>query len=449
MTGGAFTWGVSTSAYQIEGGRGPGLTGESIWDRFAAAPGATHGGVDGARVSDHYHRVAEDVALMERLGIDAYRFSIGWTRVIPDGSGGISTAGLGFYDRLVDLLLDHGITPYPTLYHWDLPQPLQDRGGWPDRATVDGFVHLTDTVTGTLGDRVVNWITHNEPWVAAMLGHMEGTHAPGLRDWGAALAAGHHLLLSHGRAASLIRANVPGARVGIALDCRPAAPATAADEAAARHFDGFRNRWFFDPVFGRGYPQDVLDEYIRRGRITGPMPGFVLPGDLEEIAAPLDFLGLNYYTSLRVRSRSDENEGTGVGPGPDPPHGHTEMGWPITPEALTEFLARIHAEYRPPEILITENGASFSDGPAPDGAIHDDRRIDYLRSHIEAVGAARTAGVPVNGYFVWSLLDNLEWALGFTQRFGLVWVDFDTGARIPKDSYHWFRRLIAQRAVPG
>ncbi len=394
---------------------------------------------------DHYHRWREDVGLMAELGVDAYRFSIAWTRVLPDGEGDPNPAGLDFYDRLIDGLLEAGIEPLPTLYHWDLPQALQDRGGWPERRTVDAFERYTAVVAERLGDRVRHWITHNEPWVAAMLGYVEGSFAPGVRDWRAGLAAAHHLLLSHGRAVRVLRDIVPGARVGIALDCRPTRPASddPADVDAARHFDGYRNRWFFDPVFGRGYPEDVVADHVERGRLPAGGPEFVADGDLDEIAAPIDFLGLNYYTSLETRAGADEAEDTGVPPGPNPPDGHTEMGWPITPGALTAFLERIRDEYGPVPVVITENGASFRDGPAVDTRIDDVRRIDYLDAHVRAVAAARSKGVPVDGYFVWSLLDNLEWVSGFDQRFGLVWVDHATGRRIPKDSFHWYRDLIA------
>lgn len=438
-----FTWGVATSAYQIEGGRTDGK-GDSIWDRFAHTSGRIANGETGDVACDHYHRWRQDVDIMKELGVDAYRFSVAWTRILPEGRGRIEDRGLAFYDRLVDALLDAGIEPWLTLYHWDLPQILEEEGGWRNRATVDAFAEYTATVAGRLGDRVKNWITINEPWVAAMVGHLEGVHAPGLKDWKAALAAGHHLLLAHGRGASAIRGSVPSARVGIALDCRPSYPASdhPEDLAAQRHFDGFRNRWFFDPTFGRGYPADMMDSYRKSGRIEGDGPNWLVDGDLDVIAQPLDFLGINYYTSIVIGEGNRESEDTGVEPGPEPPDGYTEMGWPITPQALTDFLNRVSAEYSPAEIVITENGASFSDGPGPDGRVRDTRRIAYLSDHIDAVISARREGVPVNGYFVWSLLDNFEWARGYSQRFGLVWVDQLTGRRVLKDSGDWYRRLI-------
>jgi beta-glucosidase len=444
----SFVWGVATSAHQIEGGRTDGK-GESIWDRFERDGRMRD---SAAFACDHYERWREDVRLMANLGVDAYRFSVSWTRVLPDGDGAVDEAGLAFYERLVDSLLEAGIEPWATLYHWDLPQALQDRGGWPERATVAAFERFAEVVAARLGDRVRHWITHNEPWVATVLGHVDGVFAPGMNDWAKGLAAGHHILLSHGRAARLLRSVVPDAVVGIALDCRPNHPASddPADVEAARHFDGYRNRWFFDPVFGRGYPADVVADHRERGRIPpGPLP-FVREGDLDEIAAPIDFVGINYYTSLTVRAGADESEDTGVPPGPNPPEGHTEMGWPITPGALTDFLVRVQDDYGTIPIVITENGASYGDGPDGAGRIVDRRRIAYLDAHVGAVAAARERGVPVDGYFVWSLLDNLEWVAGFSQRFGLVWVDHSTGVRIPKASFAWYRDLIARHhAGPG
>jgi len=439
-----FVFGVATSAYQIEGAARQDGKGESIWDRFVREPGRIRDDATGDIACDHYHRWREDVELMASLGVNAYRFSIAWTRVLPDGDGRVNPAGLGFYDALVDALLENGIDPWVTLYHWDLPQALQERGGWPVRATVDAFVDYAELMAGALGDRVTNWITQNEPWVAAMLGHRAGVFAPGLRDWGAALAAGHHLLLSHGKAVEAIRANAAGARVGIAIDCRPnrAASQAPADVAAARHFDGFRNRWFFDPVFGKGYPQDMLAAYRNAGRILVE-PAFVRSGDLETIATPIDFLGLNYYTSLAIRAGGEESEDTGVAPGTAPPPGYTEMGWEVTPDALGDFLRRIRDDYAPRSIVITENGASYSDPPGRDGIIRDQRRIAYLQAHLEQLEVARTAGVPVDGYFVWSLLDNFEWALGYSQQFGLVGVDRDSLERIPKQSFGFYRDFIA------
>ncbi|CAN5124049.1 GH1 family beta-glucosidase [soil metagenome] len=420
--------GAATSAFQIEGGREDGK-GQSIWDTFSEAGRlADRGDI----ACDHFHRFQEDVNLLQ--GLDAYRFSIAWTRVLPDGDGEVNQKGLDFYRRLVDALREAGVEPWVTLFHWDLPQALQDRGGWANRSTVDAFLYYASVVAEALGDRVRNWITHNEPWVYATLGHIEGVFAPGISDWQSGLAAAHHILLSHGRAVPLLKE--AGGTVGIALDCRPGRPATAADVVAAAHFDGFRNRWYFDPVFGRGYPNDIEQIYRDRGRWDGSV---VHPGDLETVAAAIDFVGVNYYTSIEVREGGEESEASAVAPGPDPPPGYTEMGWEITPQALTEFLQRVAHDYQPRSIVVTENGASYSEFP------EDQRRIDYLSQHLEAVSDARDQGIPVDGYFVWSLLDNLEWVSGFSQRFGLVHVDHQTQKRTPKSSYHWYRDLIANR----
>ena len=442
-----FVFGVAASAYQIEGAWDEDGKGESIWDRFVEQPGRILGGETGRVACDHYHRYREDVALMADAGIPAYSLTTAWTRVVPSGTGPIEPRGIAFYDRLVDELLEHGITPYVTLYHWDLPQGLQDRGGWANRDTVDAFVQYAEIMSAVLGDRVKHWKTHNEPWVAAFVGHRDGVFAPGHTDFSEALTVAHHILLSHGRAVPVIRSNVPDAEVGVVLDCRPSTPASDSprDVDARRHFDGFRNRWFFDPIFGKGYPQDMIDDYRSRGRFDTTEPPFVRSGDLDEIAAPIDFIGVNYYTALTVAAGEDETEDTGVEPGPNPPDGYTEMGWPIVPAALTGFLERLHHDYGATDIRITENGASYSDGPGPDGRIHDHRRIDYLHEHLDAVADAIDLGVPVTGYFVWSILDNFEWALGYSQRFGLVWVDHETGERIAKDSLIWYSDVIASR----
>jgi beta-glucosidase len=427
-----FTWGAATSAFQIEGGRTDGK-GQSIWDTFSDNGRLQN---PGDIACDHYHRWKDDVRLMGELGLGAYRLSIAWTRVLPDGRGEVNQKGVDFYRRLIDALLEVGVEPWVTLFHWDLPQALEDEGGWPERSTVDAFRRYVEVVAAALGDRVKNWITINEPWVAATLGYIEGAFAPGRSDWKDGLAAGHHLLLAHGQAVPVIRELSEGSKVGIAIDCRPSSPASQspADEAAWQHFDGFRNRWYFDPVAGRGYPEDMVQTYRQRGRWDGSL---VYPGDLDTIATPIDFLGVNYYTTIGVEAGREESERSDVAPGPNPPAGFTEMGWEIVPSALTEFLIRLHNDYHPPSLVITENGASYSDP-------HDDqRRIDYLASHIDAVEEAIEKGVPVNGYFVWSLLDNLEWTAGFNQRFGLIHVDFETLIRTPKKSFDWYRRRIA------
>lgn len=435
-----FRWGVATSAYQIEGAVREDGRGESIWDRFCRKPGGVENGDTGDVACDHYHRSAEDVALMAELGVNAYRFSIAWPRVLPEGRGRIEPRGIGFYDRLVDLLLGKGIEPFVTLYHWDLPQALEDEGGWRNRRTVDAFVEYADIVSRALGDRVKNWITHNEPWCVATLGHLEGVHAPGLRDPTAALAVSHHLLLSHGRAVHAIRANVRGARVGIALNQLWVIPASDREEdhEAARALDGDFNRWYLDPLFGRPYPDDRVREYRRRGWLSDGALPFVQPGDEVSIAQPVDFLGINYYTCARMASGDAPGEMRALPPQGDP----TDMGWEVYPQGLCETLLRISREYQPRSIIITENGASYADGPDACGRVRDERRIDYLRGHIDACSRALANGVPLEGYFVWSLIDNFEWQFGYRQRFGLVWIDRETLQRIPKDSARWYRAFL-------
>lgn len=443
-----FIWGTATSSYQIEGAARCGGRGESIWDRFCRMPGRVENGDTGDVACDHYRRFHEDVALMADLGIPAYRFSIAWPRIIPEGRGWVKPQGLDFYSRLVDDLLERGITPWATLYHWDLPQPLQEQGGWASRDTVKAFLDYVDIVTRTLGDRVKHWFTHNEPWCIAILGHAEGAHAPGLRDGPSALAAAHHVLLSHGEAVPVIRANSTDADVGIVLNLTPAYPASGSepDRRAARVFDGGFNRWFLDPLHGRGYPGDMVEIYRQRGWLPpdGPLP-FVQPGDFESMTAPCDFLGINYYTRAIVRAEDvPESENEPATLVPPPVEEQTDMGWEVYPEGLHDILCRVHRDYRPPRLLLTENGCSYSDGPGPDGRIRDDRRIRYLRDHLAQARRAIDAGVPLAGYFAWSLMDNFEWQFGYRQRFGLVWVDPVTRNRIPKDSALWFSHLIAR-----
>jgi beta-glucosidase len=436
-----FVWGAATSAFQIEGARATDGRAPSIWDTFADA-----GRVPGIDLAgcDHYHRWEEDLDLLAALGVNGYRFSVSWSRVLPDGVGDVNERGMQFYERLVDGLVTRGIRPFLTLYHWDLPQALQDRGGWSARETVDAFAGYADLIGRRLGGRVTDWITHNEPWVATVLGHIEGVFAPGMTDWETGLRVAHHILVSHGAATDAIRERSPGAQVGIAIDCRPVSPASDSPEdiSATRHFDGFRNRWFFDPVFGRGYPEDMVEAYARAGRIPDGLESFVEPGDMDLIATPIDFLGLNYYTTLSGAAGHEESEESDSESGPEAAPGHTEMGWRIDAGGLTDYLVHLADAYRPASIVVTENGASYSDGPDSDGQVNDDRRIDYLRLHVEAVLEAKKRGVPVDGYFVWSLLDNLEWTHGYDQRFGLVWVDHHTSQRIPKKSFQWYAELI-------
>jgi beta-glucosidase len=443
---GDFVWGVATSAYQIEGAVAEDGRGESIWDRFCATPGRVLDASSGAIACDHYHRWRDDIALMTSLGVGAYRFSVAWPRVLPQGRGRVNEAGLAFYDRLVDGLLEAGLTPFVTLYHWDLPQVLQDDGGWGVRDTADAFVAYADVVSRRLGDRVGHWITHNEPWCTSLLSHHLGVHAPGATDLALALKVAHHVLLSHGASVPVIRRNAkPDAEVGITLNFEAYTPAStsAADRDAARHADGAFNRWFLDPVFGRRYPADVVHDYHHLGAMPLHEPEWVHPGDYARIAATTDFLGVNYYTRRIVRSAvvpESENEPPTVSP---PPASElTTMGWEVHPHGLYSLLCRLHFEYGVPKIHVTENGSAFPDAVGPDGAVHDPRRVAYLRDHLAACARASAAGVPLAGYFAWSLLDNFEWERGYTQRFGLFHVDYDTQARTPKDTAKYYAEVV-------
>ena len=445
-----FLWGAATSCYQIEGGFDEDGRGESIWDRFCRTPGKVEGAATGDVACDHYHRWREDVRLMKDLGIKGYRFSVAWPRVLPEGRGNVNQKGLDFYSRLVDALLEADIVPFVTLFHWDLPQRLQDEGGWPRRSTAEAFVGYADAVARALGDRVKNWITHNEPWCASLLSHQIGRHAPGLTDWPAALAASHHLLLSHGWSVPVLRSHSHDSRVGITLNLTPAEPASPsrADRDACRHFDGYFNRWFLDPVYGRRYPSDMLADYASDGRLPKDWDRLVASGDLEAIAEPTDFLGVNYYNRAVVRSESvpeAKNLPRTVFLAPESEW--TEMGWEVYPDGLYRILCRVHFEYGPRSLYITENGASWSDGPGSDGRVRDERRRVFVQEHLRAARRAMAAGVPLDGYFVWSLMDNFEWERGYSQRFGVVWVDYDTQRRIPKDSALWYRRVIESNSA--
>ena len=443
-----FVWGAATSSYQIEGAALLDGRGESIWDRFSHTAGRIDDDSSGDVACDHYHRWRDDVALMQALGMQAYRFSIAWPRILPNGRGAVNEAGLQFYSDLVDELLKHGITPYATLYHWDLPQVLQDEGGWTVRSTAEAFVEYAEVVAQRLGDRVKHWITHNEPWCASFLSYQIGEHAPGLQDWSAAIAASHHLLLSHGLSVPVIRRHSPGAQVGITLNLVPvmAASASDADQAVAHFADGYHNRWFLDPLYKREYPQDMVDTFVERGDLPAEGMPWVARGDLEAIAAPTDFLGVNYYTRKLVR---DTTSAANLPPEHHlaPPDQHTDIGWEVYPSGMCDLLVRLHRDYHPPALYITENGASYNEGPNGDGQIHDQRRTHYLYDHLAACHQALKAGVPLCGYFVWSLMDNFEWARGYTQRFGVVWVDFATQQRTPKDSAKWYSRVITANAV--
>jgi beta-glucosidase len=441
-----FWWGAATAAYQVEGavtehGRTP-----SIWDTFAATPGRVAGGDTGARATDHYHRYRQDVALMAELGLSAYRFSVSWPRVQPHGRGGENAAGSAFYDRLVDELLSAGIRPAVTLYHWDLPQELEDAGGWAVRDTAYRFADYAQLVAARLGDRVSLWCTLNEPWCSAFLGYGSGHHAPGRTDPAAALAAAHHLLLGHGLAVRALRAALPAPQVSLALNLAAVRPVSTrpADLDAARRIDGLINRLFLDPVLRAAYPADVPAD---TAGITDW--SFVRADDLDTIGAPIDALGVNYYQPDLVGAAE-----TPAPPGPtcwpaaegvafhrvDAPV--TEMGWPVDPSGLREILLRVRHDYGDLPVFVTENGAAYPDRVDPDGRVRDAERIAYLRSHLGAVHEALSAGVDLRGYFAWSLLDNFEWALGYGKRFGLFHVDYGTQRRTWKDSARWYREVI-------
>ncbi len=436
---GRFVWGAATAAFQIEGATKADGRGESIWDRFAATEGKVALGDTGDPACEHYYRWRDDLDLMKSLGLQGYRFSISWPRIQPTGRGPANQRGLDFYRELVEGMLERGIRPLATLYHWDLPQALEDEGGWGSRDVVDRFTEYAAILFDHLGDLVPDWITHNEPWVTSFLGYAYGTKAPGVTDWPTALRAAHHSLLAHGAAVRAYRAGNGTGNIGITLDLTVAKPASAspADGAAAARRDGYQNRWFLDPVFRGSYPTDMLELYEERlGAID-----FVRDGDLELIAQPIDFLGVNFYRPNVVEAADDDSlfQLTEV----DSDAEHTAMGWPVVPSALTELLVRLERDYGEVPFLITENGAAFDDRLDGADVVEDERRVAYLAGHIEAVQRAREQGVDVRGYYVWSLLDNFEWEHGYGKRFGIVFVDFRTQRRIPKRSALWYRDLIA------
>jgi beta-glucosidase len=446
-----FWWGAATAAYQIEGavdadGRTP-----SIWDTFSAQPGRIDNGDTGTHTTGHYSLYRDDVKLMASLGLSAYRFSIAWPRIRPAGGAGVNEAGLDFYDRLVDELLGAGVRPVATLYHWDLPQELEDTGGWTNRETALRFGDYAATVAARLGDRVAMWNTLNEPWCSAFLGYGTGGHAPGRRGHVGALTATHHLLLAHGLGVAALRAaNVTG-QVSVALNAGAVRPLTAdpADADAARRIDGLLNRVYFDPILRGAYPADTLQD-------TAELTDwhFVRAGDLATISAPVDAICVNYYqpdlVSAAPAGRLDHGtpyptaQGVVFHPTPGPV---THMGWSVDPTGLRDLLLRIRRDYGDRPIYVTENGAAYDDSVGPAGDIDDPDRINYLRGHLAAVHEAITAGVDLRGYFVWSLLDNFEWAFGFSRRFGLIHVDYTTLERTVKASGRWYQSAIARGAI--
>ncbi len=448
-----FLWGAATSAYQIEGGVAEDGRGPSIWDTLCARPGAIADGSNGDVAVDHRHLYAEDVTLMADLGLQAYRFSIAWPRIQPGGRGPLNPAGLGFYDRLVDQLLGQGIAPFATLYHWDLPQELEDSGGWAERSIVDRFVDYSSQVHAALADRVQFWATLNEPWCSAWLGYGAGVHAPGVQDHAAATRAAHHLMLAHGRAVAAMRSQRPATQLGIVLNFLPThvAAAAAGDPVlvdAVRRVDGIHNRLMLEGVLSGAYPTDVLED------LAPYLEGVIRDGDLAEIAPPMDFLGVNYYNdgTFEAAARTPDEVATADLQGPypftgavvmcDPGPDATDMHWPVTPEGLGTLLRWLSEQPNCPPLYVTENGAAFDD-PVIDGAVDDTRRVSYLARHLASVASAAADGVDVRGYFVWSLLDNFEWAQGYRPRFGVVHVDYETQVRTPKRSALAYRDLIA------
>ena len=448
-----FVFGTATASYQIEGAVAEGGRSPSIWDTFSHTPGKVAGGDTGDVAGDHYHRWEGDLDIMSELGVDAYRFSVAWPRVIPAGTGAVNGEGLDFYSRLVDGLLARGITPFVTLYHWDLPQVLQDRGGWQNRDVADWFAEYGGAVVGALGDRVRNWTTLNEPWVSAFLGHSIGVHAPGHTDPLEGIVAAHHLMLAHGRAVPVIRENSAASQVSITLNpTQIYGPdrATAADEDAVRRADNIYNGVFYRPLFSGRYPDGFLED---TAHLTDH--GYIHDSDLTEISAPIDNLGINNYFPTRVRAAGPGEEGTPALAGmervtevaPLPPH--TAMGWEISPRGHYDILMRSAKESLLP-VYITENGSAWPDEVSADGRVHDPDRIEYLHGHLGAVADAIEDGADIRGYFAWSLLDNFEWASGYGKRFGIVHVDYDSQQRIVKDSGREYARIIrAARDATG
>ena len=428
-----FVFGVATSAYQIEGAPSEDGRGPSIWDTFCREPGRIRDGSTGEIACDHYHRWEADLDLIRDLGVDAYRFSVAWPRVQPTGQGPVNAPGLDFYERLVDGLLARGIAPHLTLYHWDLPQALQDLGGWTNRTVAGYFADYARIVAERLGDRVASIATLNEPWCSSILSYQIGEHAPGWHDRRAALAAAHHLLLGHGLALQAMRALKLPAQLGIVLNLTPATPATddPADVAAARSADGHANRWFLDPLLRGHYPEDTWAE-------MGADAPEVLPGDLDLIHAPLDFLGVNYYTRTVMGANGPRRPADAT---------YTDMGWEVYPQGLTDLLLRLQKDYQAPPLYITENGAASADALGQDGKVHDTLRLNYLKSHLGAVEEAIRGGADVRGYFAWSLMDNFEWAYGYQKRFGLVYVDYATQERRLKESGRWFKGLLEREVT--
>jgi len=444
-----FAWGTATSSYQIEGAVHEDGRGTSIWDTFAHTPGKVANGENADVACDHYHRWADDVDLIASYGLTDYRFSISWPRIQPDGRGAPNQRGLDFYRRLVDRLVERGVRPMATLFHWDLPQALQDDGaGWQNREVGERFAEYAAIVYDALGDRVARWLTHNEPWCTAALGHRIGIHAPGIRDAAAELRVAHHVLRSHGLAVEAYRASGLAAPIGIALNLYPTYPQddTDADRAAAALADAYGNGWYLDPVLRGTYPADLLAYFAERYPTD-----WLRDGDLERMAQPIDFLGVNYYSRSVVRAPRDGEaaEFAWVSrPEPEPGVPTSSMGWEMVPDSLLDLLVRLKADYGSTPIMITENGCSLDDVVDADGAVHDARRVEFYRTHLMAVEEAIARGVDVRGFFAWSLMDNFEWSEGYRRRFGITYIDYATQRRIPKDSARWLAEVARRNALP-
>ncbi len=441
-----FIWGTATASYQIEGAVNEDGRGKTIWDRFSHTPGKIENGDTGDIACDHYHRYREDTAMMKELGLNAYRFSIAWSRILPEGKGQVNQKGIDFYNSLIDELLEKGINPAVTLYHWDLPQKLQDYGGWGNRNTIDYFTDYSELAIKTFGDRVKLWITHNEPIVASFYAHADGAHAPGLKDHALAVQVSHHLLLSHAKVVQVFRElNQNDSKIGITLNLTPiySASQSVEDQNIARLVDGEKNRWFLDPVFKGSYPNEIMRIY--QEKFNAPV---IKPGDMELLSgAKIDFLGINYYMRAIVEYAKDGSplpyryiaaEGSN----------YTDMGWEVYPEGLYQILTRVSRDYGNPHIYITENGAAYyDDDKIVNGIVQDDERLEYLNQHFTAAHRAISDGVKLDGYFIWSLMDNFEWAHGFSKRFGLIRVDYDTQVRSWKKSAYWYQDVIRNNGI--
>ena len=440
----AFHWGVATSSYQIEGAHNVDGRGPSVWDVFSRSKGRVKSGDTGDMACAHYTKFAEDIKLMKELGVNSYRFSISWPRIFPIGTEQkLNQKGMDFYDRLVDMLLENRIKPFITLNHWDMPQGLEDLGGWTNRETVEHFVKYGHYISKNLGDRVFNWITHNEPWCISFLGYVAGIKPPGLKNkWAKSLQAAHNLLLSHGKVIPEIRTNAVQAKVGITLNLNTAIPASDSDydKKACEFYDAQFNRLYLDPLYNQRYPALLFESLLEKKSIKKTDLNFIKEGDYKSIATQTDFLGVNYYSRGVVRNNEiaeSLNKKQNVAMGPK-----TDFGWEVYPKGLYDLLKKLQKEFNIKEIIITENGCSYADRPDEHNVINDQKRITYHRSHIEQLQIAINEGVPCSGYFAWSLMDNFEWAEGYSQRFGLIWIDFETLERIPKESYYWYQKFL-------